>query len=99
MKHIVFWKLKEEAEGHRKDENAKKVKERLEALNGRIEGLLQLEVGIDLSDSEYSSDLVLYSEFGKREDLKVYQSHPEHRALLPFLQSICIERRVVDYEI
>jgi len=99
IKHIVFWKLKEEAEGHHKDENARKVKEILEALNGKIEGLLQLEVGIDLSKSEHSSDLVLYSEFGKKEDLEAYRNHPEHRAVLPFLQSVCLERRVVDYEI
>ncbi|MFQ5580079.1 MAG: Dabb family protein [Nitrospiria bacterium] len=99
IKHIVLWKLKEEADGHHKDENARKVKEILEGLNGKIEGLLHLEVGIDLSKAESSSDLSLYSEFGNRENLEFYRNHPEHKAVLPFLQSICIERRVVDYEV
>ncbi len=99
IKHIVFWKLKENADGHHKDENAKKAKEVLESLNGKIKGLLHLEVGIDLSKSESSSDLVLYSEFEKKEDLEHYRNHPEHRSVLPFVKSICLERRVVDYDV
>ena len=68
VKHIVIWKLKEE----NKEENALKIKEALEALNGQIPGLLHLEVGFDFSKQESSSDIVLYSEFDSVEHLNSY---------------------------
>jgi len=99
VKHIVFWKLKESANGNTKAENALLIKEKLEALNGRIKGVLKIEVGIDFSKTESSSDLVLYSEFSSRKDLDNYQGHPEHKALLPFITEARSERIVVDYEV
>lgn len=99
VKHIVFWKLKESANGNTKAENALLIKEKLEALNGRIKGVLKIEVGIDFSKTESSSDVVLYSEFTSKEDLDNYQSHPEHKALLPFITEARSERIIVDYEV
>lgn len=99
VKHIVLWKLKENANGNTKAENALLIKEKLEALNGRIKGVLKIEVGIDFSKTESSSDVVLYSEFASREDLDNYQGHPEHKALLPFITEARSERLVVDYEV
>ena len=99
VKHIVFWKLKENANGKTKAENALLIKEKLEALNGRIKGVLKIEIGIDFSKTESSSDVALYSEFASREDLDNYQSHPEHKALLPFITEARSERIVVDYEV
>lgn len=99
IKHIVMWKLKERALGNKKEKNALLIKEKLEALNGKIPGLLKLEVGIDFSQTPDSSDIVLYSEFESREALNNYQSHPEHKAIIPFVSEAREERRVVDYEI
>ncbi len=99
IKHIVMWKLKESASGNTKEKNALLIKEKLEALNGKIPGLLKLEVGIDFSQTQESSDIVLYSEFESREALNNYQSHPEHKAIIPFVAEVREERRVVDYEI
>ena len=45
--HIVFWALKDEAEGHGKRENAEHIKELLEALVGVVPGLIKAEVGIN----------------------------------------------------
>ena len=99
IKHIVMWKLLEQAEGNTKAENARLAKTRLEALNGKVEGLLKLEVGIDFSNSDTSMDLILYSEFEDQAALQRYQQHPEHVAVFPFMKAIRSERRVVDYEI
>ncbi|MEJ5284216.1 MAG: Dabb family protein [Brevinematia bacterium] len=99
IKHIVMWKLKESAFGNTKEKNALLIKEKLEALNGKIPGLLKLEVGIDFSQTPESSDIVLYSEFESRDALNNYQSHPEHKAIIPFVAEVREERRVVDYEI
>ena len=99
IKHIVLWKLKESAEGADKRQNALKVKAMLEALNGRIPGLLCLEVGLDFNPTDESADIALYSEFESREALDLYQRHPEHEAVKPFVGAVRLERRVVDYEI
>jgi hypothetical protein len=98
IKHIVMWRLKEVAHGNTAMENAVLIKERLEALRGRIPGMVSIEVGLDFSRTEGSSDMVLYSEFIDRSALKGYQSHPEHEALKPFIGEASSERRLVDYE-
>lgn len=97
IKHIVMWKLKDTAHGNTKEQNAELIKEKLEALNGRIEGMIRLEVGIDFSNTESSGDVVLYSEFRTEKDLENYQNHPEHKAVMPFIMEARAERRVVDY--
>ena len=98
IKHIVLWKLKPEAEGSRAEQNALKVKQLLEDLQGKIPGLLHIEVGIDFLRSGDSSDIVLYSEFESREALEAYHHHPAHEAVKGFIGAVRSERRVVDYE-
>lgn len=99
VKHIVFWKLKDEANGMSKSENAQTIKEKLEALKGQIPGLIEIEVGIDFLGSPESADLVLYSTFENKEALNVYANHPLHKAIMPFIAEARNERRVVDYEV
>ena len=99
IKHIVVWKLKESAHGNSKKENALAIKEKLESLAGKIDGLIKIELGIDFSNEENSSDVVLYSEFRMKVDLENYQNHPLHKAVMPFILEARSERRVVDYEV
>ncbi|BAN34002.1 stress responsive alpha-beta barrel domain-containing protein [Sulfuricella denitrificans skB26] len=96
IKHIVMWRLREEAGD--KTANAQELKRQLEGLNGRIPGLIKLEVGIDFSQEGESSDVVLYSEFESNAALQAYQIHPAHNEVVPFVKSVRGERRVVDYE-
>ncbi len=98
IKHIVFWKLKDEANGFSKIENAKAIKQKLESLQNQIEGLIKIEVGIDFLHSPESADVVLYSEFESKEALDFYQQHSLHKAIMPFIAEARSERRVVDYE-
>ena len=97
IKHIVMWKLKDSAHGNDRTTNARMVKEKLEALRGKIPGLLAIEVGVDFSASANSADVVLYSEFASRDALALYQAHPLHRAIVQFVAEAASERRVVDY--
>jgi heme-degrading monooxygenase HmoA len=99
IKHIVMWKLKETVNGNSEYENALNIKNKLEALNGKIPGLVKIEVGIDFSKTESSKDVVLVSEFETKEDLDHYQVHPEHKALIPLIAEVSLDRTVVDYEI
>jgi quinol monooxygenase YgiN len=98
IKHIVMWHLKEHAQGNSRETNAQLVKQKLESLRGRIPGMLKIEVGVDFSATADSADIVLYSEFENREALDVYQRHPDHEAIKPFIMDVRAERRLVDYE-
>ena len=98
IKHIVIWRLREQAAGNDKITNANKAKKILEALNGQIPGLITLEVGHDFSNSDMSGDLVLYSELESKEALNSYQQHPAHIEAGKFIGEVTCERRVVDYE-
>ncbi len=99
IKHIVLFTLRPHAAGRSGAENAALMKARLEELNGRIPGLLRLEVGIDISRTDSSADVALYSEFESREALDVYQAHAEHVAIAEFVAQVRDGRIVVDYEI
>jgi quinol monooxygenase YgiN len=99
IRHIVLWRLKDTANGRGKAENAVEIKRLLEDLNGKIPGLIRLEVGFDVSSTPNSSDIVLYSEFESRAALDAYQAHPLHEAVKPFIIAARDERRLVDYEV
>lgn len=98
VKHVVMWKLKDEAHGNDKAVNAGLIKEKLEALAGKIEGLQKIEVGIDFLGGT-NFDVVLYSELLSEADLDIYQNHPLHQALLPFIREAVTDRKAVDYKI
>jgi len=98
VKHIVMWKVRESADPSQGPVNAMRVGRALEALRGRIPGLLKLEVGIAGTPGEAESEIVLYSEFANREALEGYKVHPTHLAVIPIVRSACSDRRCVDYE-
>ena len=99
VKHIVFWKLHDFAEGRNKKENAFRMKRWLENLKLTISKIDYLEVGINFNDSDDAYDIVLYSEFKDKASLEIYQYHPEHAQFKEKIKSIRSEKKVVDYEI
>lgn len=99
IKHIVFWKLKDEALGATRAENAARIKREAEALVGVVPGIVHLEVGIDFEGSAAAWDVALYSEFACREDLAAYQAHPAHCAIAETIGEMRLDRAVVDYEV
>jgi len=98
VKHIVLWKLKDMAEGREKQENALILKKELESLKGKIKEIVHIEVGLNFNVSEAAYDVALYSEFRTREDLQVYQKHPEHVKVANLVNKVREKRVVVDYE-
>jgi len=97
VKHIVIWKLKDSAVGNDKATNAQLVKEKLEALNGKIPGLLKVEVGIDFLRTDSSGDVVLYSELESKEALVAYQEHPLHKEVGIFIREVVSARTSADF--
>ena len=99
IKHIVMWKLKDQAEGNDKQANALLMKEKLDAIVNLVPGMLKLEVGIDMDLDAASFDVVLYSEFEDKDALAAYQVHPEHKAVFPFISAVRESRFAVDYTV
>lgn len=95
--HIVMWKFKEFAEGASREENAKRMKEKLESLLGVVPQLKYAEVGMDFKHSDMSYDAVLISHFDNEQDLAAYKVHPAHVAVSSFCKKIRESRVVVDY--
>lgn len=97
IRHIVLWNLKDVAEGNDKVTNACIIKESLESLVGKINGLKKAEVNIGCNPNGF--DLCLYSELESKEALDLYQNHPLHVAVKQFVSKVVTERAVSDCEI
>ena len=91
--HIVMFKFNEE----NKSSNIEKVVEELNALVGKIDVLISMEVGVDFNASQRAFDLSLYSTFATQKDLKSYATHPEHLKTVELIKEVTSESKVVDY--
>jgi len=98
IKHMVMWTLKDQAEGHTKAENQAAVKAALETLPGLIPFIVKLKVVTEFVAVDPAVDVLLYTEFKSKEDLKAYAVHPEHVKVADFNSKVVSGRRVLDYE-
>lgn len=98
IRHIVMWNLAGSTQAE-KQHNIQRLCQSFESLNGRIPGLLHLEIGIDTSNVDYACDVVLYSEFESKAALDHYASHPEHLRVKAELGNMRIARHQVDYAV
>ena len=92
VKHLVMFKLKEKTV-----ENMYTAVSTLRGLDGKIESLRFIEVGVDLKGSERSYDLVLTTHFDDQEGLSAYASHPTHLPVIETMRNLCSNSIVVDY--
>ncbi|QWV94376.1 Dabb family protein [Geomonas oryzisoli] len=93
--HIVLFKLKEATA-----ENVEAARQRLLSMDGKVELLRHLEVGVDLIRSERSADIALYTKFDSLEDLQAYQVHPYHaNEVAAYMRSVCSSVVAADYEL
>ena len=94
--HIVMWNLKDEAEGGNKEQNAAIIQERLEALVGKIPGLLSLKVNRGVMPGGF--DLCLLGQYESLDALKGYRDHPLHKEVQQFVHKVIVERVSCDFE-
>lgn len=93
--HIVLFKLKEHT-----PEGIEKAKQLLLSMDGKVEMLRHLEVGVDVIRSERSADIALYTKFDSLEDLQAYQVHPYHaNEVAAYMRSVCASVTAADYEV
>ncbi len=91
LTHIVLFKLKdrsiiEEARG------------RLAALDGQIEELKSLEVGVDVVQGERSFDIALVAKFDDRAGLEAYRVHPVHVEVANYIKAASSAVVSADYD-
>ena len=98
LKHIVMWNVRGDDAATRARHIAQ-VKTAFESLQGRVPGLLHVEIGVDESRVDYACDVVLYTEFDSREALAAYAEHPEHLRVKRALGNLRIARHQVDYDV
>lgn len=100
IRHIVMWKLKEEAGGADKKKNAEKLRLILEGLRTTIDEIHSVEVGIQISEnSDEAFDVVLISDFKTDLDFKMYTRHPQHKKATDFIEKVAEKRFFVDYKV
>ncbi len=98
VKHIVFFKLEENAEGKSKIELAEYIKAELENLKNVIPEIKMIEVGINVPNAPKTDyDIALNSEFDSFEALDIYQNHPAHLKVAGFIGKVRTVRAAVDY--
>ena len=99
IKHIVMWKLKDEAEGADRLANAQEMKRRLDECASIVPGILHFEVALAQPGLEATYDVILNSAFESRDALEAYANHPTHKALMPLFKTVRDERQCMDYEV
>lgn len=77
VKHIILWQLKDELSSEEKISVKSGIKEGLESLMGKIDGLKEIKVETEGLASS-NSDVMLYSVFENENALKGYAVHPAH---------------------
>lgn len=92
MTHIVFFQCKE-----RTLENQKKVAAILNKMQGKIDLVQEMEVGIDFLNSDRSFDLALIVRLDKK-DLEAYQKDPLHCACKEEFAPLIACSKTVDFE-
>ncbi|MCH5208427.1 MAG: Dabb family protein [Oscillospiraceae bacterium] len=98
VKHIIIWKLKEMPEAE-KNERKRQIKEGLEGLKGKIDGLVEIKVITEPLPSS-NGDLMLDSTFTDYDALKGYSIHPEHvKVADERVRPFTADRKCLDYEV
>lgn len=100
IRHIVMWKLQENAAGATRQKNAEKLKLILEGLRANIEEIKAVEVGIQINgDEDDALDVVLTCDFETELDFQMYTRNPHHKKAIDFIEQVAEERYFVDYKV
>lgn len=99
VKHIIIWTLIDSLSDEKKRNVKTGIKQGLEGLIGKIDGLISIEVKTDFLPTS-NGEVMLDSTFESIQALAVYSTHPEHikvanEAVRPFTAT----RSCVDFEI
>jgi hypothetical protein len=99
VKHVILWNLKDEYSATEKEKIKRNIKDGLESLLGKIQGLTEIKVHTNGLNSS-TVDLMLDSIFENESALKAYAVHPAHVAVADTLvRPYTAVRSCFDFEI
>lgn len=91
--HIVCFKLKDNS-----PEKVEVTAQVLRDMEGKIEQLKYIEVGVDVLHSARSYDIALITKFDSMADLDAYQVHPVHQKVIEHMNEVRESSIAVDFE-
>lgn len=99
VKHMILWKIDEKFSADEKKKIMEEAKYHLEALKGKVPGLIDIKLQIDKLPSS-NADMMLDSTLESEDALKGYQVHPDHvDAANNYVRPFTTERLCLDFEI
>ena len=99
VKHIIIWTLKDTLTSDEKQKLKAEAKKNLEALVGKIDGLIDLKVQIEFLSTS-NGEMMLDSTFESFDALKAYAIHSAHQAVAnEFVRPYTSARNCVDFKI
>ena len=99
IRHIVVFKMKENALGTIGMENAKLLSERFKGISKKIEGVVSIETGFNFNSEKEFYEFGLNQVFKNKKALENYIEHPLHIKVRDFVREIINRRIVIDYKI
>jgi len=94
IRHVVLWRLKSNS-----GDMFHVIRAALEAQQGKIPGLLRVEVGRNFAASRRAVDFALICDFESREALAGYHRHAAHMQTRAIVDPLVEEHWIVDYEL
>ncbi|CAM4061073.1 Dabb family protein [Paenibacillus alkaliterrae] len=91
--HIVCFKLKDNSA-----ESVERTAQVLRDMEGQIDELMSIEIGIDVLHSERSYDIALITKFESMKALEAYQVHPVHKKVIEHMLQVREASVSVDFE-
>jgi len=91
--HIVMFRLKDRSPG-----SVERTAQVLRDMEGKIDELRSIEVGVDVLRTERSFDIALTTTFDSLEALQAYQVHPVHKKVIEHMNEAREVSYSVDYE-
>lgn len=100
IRHIVMFKIKENADNKSKAELLAKADLLLQNFEEEIEPLKKFNYAVNSDEAPDSNyDLVLICDFDTINDLNEYQNHPKHLEFGKFIVEVRENRACIDYDI
>lgn len=101
IRHVVMWKISEEVfgDGQRAVGEARRLSERLNALAGKVPGVVALNAGVNCVDADGNWDFGLVADFQNQADLDAYAIHPLHQEVVAEIRLAVSARACVDFEV
>lgn len=97
-KHLVLWKLKPEAHGRTKAENAQLIKDKIESLQHSIPEIEFVDIGINMGNYGASFyDVGMFITFKNEVDFLKYIKYKSHDEAVAFIQSVMEAEEIVDF--